>query len=672
MRQVALLYLLIITSGQLLAQSGKTNTKDSIRTIRLESVIFTHELADLSQKSLNGQRLQDGIETNLSNALDHIPGLFKIHEAGFPVVYRGMSGNRLRIERNGALRTGVVEQGYLTDDINPGAVGNIRVVRGIESTLHGSGAIGGVIRIDEPSFTSLKNGYGAYLAYGSNNSSKTAGLDLVRRNGQSGFRFAGRVNSTDDFLFGTGETAQNSAQSQNNLNLSLFRQNKSGTHQLNWSHSYSNGDTERPQGFQNNPFEFRKYRNNFTYQTNIESQAALQNGTTLKQNLWVVWLDTDQRLRNFNGDFSRLNVSENRSYQKQAFGYRAKLAIQPSLLLSVQLGADFTGSWLDQQSIRQDFISQIFDENTFSQSRVEQMGGLFGLAEYKLDKAVLGIALRADLASIGTREQQEGYSTLSGGLELTLTPENDLTNIISLTRKFRYPTQQESVGVLFGGRGTFFGNPDLKPEYGYQLEWTRVQKLNGNFDFAVSTWFALFENRIAEFFLGNNEFTYRNLSRARTMGLEARIDYSLPDTNLMTGTTLSLTGTFIQGDDLADEGLFDSGTPLTGIPPGRIRLSALHNRTVTKTLSLQAHANADYVLAYRRLPSGPIRQTFGAIETDAYFLADLGVKAIWQQGAGTITFGLNITNLTDAAYFPFGARIMGMGRNFTGFLRYSF
>lgn len=672
MRQAVLLCFFMIICSHVLAQSGENKQKDSIRTIRLESVIFTHELADLSQKNLNGQRLRDGVETNLSNALDHIPGLFKIHEAGFPVVYRGMSGNRLRIERNGALRTGVVEQGYLTDDINPGAVGNIRVVRGIESTLHGSGAIGGVIRIDEPTFGSLTNGYGTYLAYGSNNNSRTAGLDLSGRNNRSGFRFAGRINSTDDFQFGSGETALNSAQNQNSLNLSLFRRNKSRTHQLSWSHNYSSSETERPQGFQNNPFEFRKYRNRFTYQTNIASQAILKNGVVLKQNLWLLALDTDQKLRNFNGNFSQLNVSENRNYDKQALGYRAKLALQPSTMVNLQIGADYTGSWLDQQNIRQDFINQIFDENTFTQSRVEQMAGLFGLAEYKLKKAVLGVALRADLASIGTREQQENYSTLSGGLELTHTPKTDLTNIISLTRKFRYPTQQESVGVLFGGRGTFFGNPDLKPEYGYQLEWTRIQKINRNVDLALSTWFALFEKRIAEFFLGNNEFTYRNLSKARTMGLEARVDYSFPDTHLMRGTTLSLTGTFTQGDELADEGLFDSGTPLTGIPPARIRMSALHNRTVTKTLSLQAHVNVDYVLAYNRLPSGPIRQTFGAIETDAYMLADLGLKAIWQQEASAITFGLNITNLSDAAYFPFGARIMGMGRNFTGFLKYSF
>lgn len=672
MRQTLLFCFLIISWVRTEAQTERSEKTDSIRTIRLESVVFTHQLTDLSQKNLNGERLQDGVETNLSNALDHVPGIFKIHEAGFPIVYRGMSGNRLRIERNGALRTGVVEQGYLTDDINPGAVGTIRIVRGIESTLHGSGAIGGVIRIDAPSFGSFNNQTGMYTAYGSNNNSRTAGLDISRKSRQSGILLSGRSTGTDDFSFGSGETARNSAQNQNSLNLSLFRLNTSGTHQLTWSHSYSNSDTERPRGFQNNPFEFRKYRNRFTYQTNLASQAVLKNGAILKQNLWAVWLDTDQKLRSFNGDLSRLNVSENRNYQKQAFGYRGKLAMQPSPGLSLQIGGDFIGSWLDQENIRQDFINQIFDEQVFVQSRIEQMGGLFGLAEYKLNNLVLGVALRADLANIGTRKQQESYSTLSGGIELTFQPKAGLTNILSLTRKFRYPTQQESVGVLFGGRGTFFGNPDLKPEFGYQLEWTRIQKVNDRIDLAFSSWFALFENRIAEFFLGNNEFTYRNLDRARTMGLEGRIDYTLPSLNTQDGTVLSLTGSYTLGDDLGDEGIFDTGTPLTGIPAGRIRFSLLQNRKVSEKLSLQTHANLDYVLAYDRLPPGPIRQTFGAIETDAYWLADLGIKGVWQLRADRISLGINITNLTNTAYFPFGARIMGMGRNFTGFLKYSF
>lgn len=672
MRHAVFLCAFFILSSQVLAQSSGNNSKDSVKVITLESVIFTHQISDLSQRGLNGKQLQNGIETNLSNALDHIPGLFKIHEAGFPLVYRGMSGNRLRIERNGALRTGVVAQGYLTDDINPGNVGNIKVVKGIESTLFGSGAIGGVIQIEEPSFNSLINQYSTYLAYGSNNNGRTAGLEVSKKSELSGLRFAGRINNTDDFQFGNGETAQNSAQEQNNLSLSLFKLNSAKTHQLSWSTDYSNGKTERPQGFQNNPFEFRNYRNRFTFQTNLKSQAALKNGIILKQNLWLLLLETDQNLRNFNGDFSQLNVSENRNYQKQAFGYRGKLALQPTNNLTLQVGADFTGSWLDQTNIRQDFISQIFDENTFTQSRVEQMGGLFGLAEYKLKNAVLGFALRADLASIGTKEQKENYQTLSGGLELTHNKKDNFKNIISLTRKFRYPSQQESVGVLFGGRGTFLGNPDLKPEYGYQLEYTMIRKLNTFMDISVSSWFALFENRIAEFILGNNEFTYRNLNQARTMGLETRVDYRLPGGTLENTTILSLSGTITQGDELNDEGIFSTGTPLTGIPPARLRLSIQKTRLISKDFRLAASANVDYVLAYDRLPSGPIRQTFGVMETEGYWLADLNLIATWKLDKNAIEIGFNLTNLTDAAYFPFGARIMGMGRNLTGFLRYSF
>lgn len=673
MRQALLFCIALIVYSQGLAQSNGNNTQDSIKTITLPSVLFVQPLLDLTQQSLHGKRLQNGTQTNLSATLDHIPGVFKIHETGFPLVYRGQSGNRLRIERNGALRTGVVQQGYLSDDVNPGTIGRIRVVKGIESTLFGSGAIGGVIQIDDRDFGSLSNLKSVYLAHSGNNSSRTAGLSVTRKNERSGIRLDGRINRTDDFAYGGGEIATNSAQRQDNLSLALFRNSKNNRHQLTWRHSYSTSDIERPQGFQNNPFELRNYRNHYTYQTSLASQLILKTGAVLKQNLWAFWLDTDQDLRSFNGDFSRINVTENRSYQKQGFGYRGTIALQPVKDLTLQVGADFTGSWLDQQNIRQDFINQIFDENAFTQSRTERMAGLFGLGEYKLnDRAILGVALRADIATIGTALQSENHKALTGGLELTLGKKGLPKNVFSLSRKFRYPSQLESVGVLFGGRGTFFGNPDIQPEYSYQLEWSHIRKITGFMDVALSSWLALFDNRIAETFLGNNEFTYRNLNQARTMGLEARIDYHIPGSTIRRGTILSLTGSYTQGDDLENEGLFGTGTPLIGIPPVRLRLSSIHKTTALHNLSLQANLNIDYVLAYDRLPSVTIRQTFGVMETDAYWLANAGASIDWELNENHLRLGFDLTSLTDTSYFPFGARIRGMGRNLSAYLRFSF
>jgi outer membrane cobalamin receptor len=671
MRQ-AVFSIFILLCLQGLAQSGQDQKKDSISTITLESITITHSGASLSQQDLNGKDRQTGTETNLSNALDHLPGVFKIHEAGYPLVYRGMTANRLRIERNGTLRTGVVDQGYLTDDINPGTVGSIRVVRGIESTLFGSGAIGGVIQINETPFSQLSNSGSLYLSYGSNHGGTNLGADLSRKSELNGFRLAARTSNLGNFKFGNGETAENSEQDQKNLNLALFKRNKSNTHQLTVSANYSNSDTERPQGFQNNPFELRRYRNRYTSQVNIASQLAMKSGAVLKQNLWGLWLETDQEFRSFNGDFSALNVFENRNYDKSAFGYRGTLALQPRRNISLQLGADFIGSRLDQKNVRDDYISDNYGITSFEQKRTGQMAGVFGLAEYKFDKAILGLSLRADLATIGTGEQSEQFQALTGGLELTLGRNPELNNTFSFTRKFRYPSQLESVGVLFGGRGVFYGNPAIKPEFGYQLEWTQLRRLNNQLNWSLSGWLALFENRIAEFPLGNSEFTYRNLDQARTFGLEMRVDYSFPGADEYSVSTLSLSTTITQGDDLEGDGLFSKGTPLLGIPPGRVRLSSLHKTQLSQRATLKATGNLDYIFAYNRLPSGTIRQTFGVMETESYLLADLNLSLGYQFNKNTIDFGLNLTNLTNSAYFPFGARIMGMGRNFTVILRYSF
>lgn len=672
MRLAVFLSFSILICLEGLAQSGQDQKKDSISTITLESITIIHSTTPLSQQDLNGKNRQTGVETNLSNALDHLPGVFKIHEAGYPLVYRGMTANRLRIERNGTLRTGVVDQGYLTDDINPGTVGSIRVIRGIESTIFGSGGIGGVIQINETPFSQLSNHVSLYLSYGSNHRGTNLGADLSRKSDLTGFQLAVRTSNLGDFKFGNGQTAENSGQDQNNLNLALFRRNRLKTHQLTVSINHSNSDTERPQGFQNNPFELRRYRNRYTSQINIASQLAINSGTILKQNLWGLWLETDQEFRNFNGDFSMLNVFENRNYDKNAFGYRGTLALQPVRNIALQLGADFIGSRLDQENVRDDYIRDNFGVISFQQKRTEQMAGAFGLAEYKFDKAILGLSLRADFATIGTEDQSQQFQALTGGLELILGQNPGLNNTFSLTRKFRYPTQLESVGVLFGGRGIFYGNPDIKPEFGYQLEWTQLRKLNNQISWSLSGWLALFENRIAEFPLGNSEFTYRNLDQARTFGLEMRVDYSFPVGDEYSASTLSFSATFTRGDELEDEGIFSEGTPLLGIPPGRVRLSSLHKKQLSQKTTLKVSGNLDYVFAYNRLPSGTIRQTFGVMETESYLLADINLSLGYQLNKNTIDFGLNLTNLTNSAYFPFGARIMGMGRNFTVFLRYSF
>lgn len=668
MRRTLLLLLCMVSLHTTLAQgSGQS---DSLLVATDTVVVTVLGQTDMRQSSLNGRALLSGVQPELINALDHLPGVFKIHEAGYPLVYRGMTGNRLRIERNGALRTGFVSQGYLLEDVNPGNVEELSIVKGAKSVLYGSGGSGGVIKVNE---ISARNHHPnlAYLSYAHNGQSKTLGLRLSKKSQSFGWLLSGRIKDAANFNFSENQTAVNSARDQTSLKLSFYKESQSGNHHWTWNHDYSNGTIERPQGFQNNPFELRKYRNRYSYQTNLNLKSELGE-SRLEHNLWALFTENDQQYRSFNGDFTQLNVFENRNYTKQALGYRLNWRLPSNGKWQWELGADHISSVLDQRNVRDNFLNQVFDITTFTEKRQERMTGLFGLATLEKPDFSLDLSLRNDFAAIGSNDLAVNYYVITGGASLNWKAREHFKHTLSLNRQFRYPSQDESVGVVFGGRGTFRGNPDIKPEYSNQLEWSLLAKASHQWEIALNTWLAFFEDRISEVFLGNNEYTYRNQERARTYGGEARVDYRIPGLSAENQAYISLSGSFTIGDELTEEGWFSEGAPLLGIPPARLRLSAKWDKQVSNSFTLRSAFDIDHVFAYDRLPSGSIRQTFGTQETKAYILAGFNISGKLQLKKQSLEPGIRVTNLTDQAYFPFGARVMGMGRNVTGYLRFSF
>ena len=562
-----------------------------------------------------------------------------------------------------------MNQGYLVDDINPENIRNIKVIKGIERLLFGSGAIGGVIQIDE-SDASVSESNRAYLGYSSNNRGKTAGLVMNLHRDRLGIRFSGRRNDAENFRFPGGETSLNSAFDQNNLALSAYLSNVDGTTQSTWNHHYSDGLLERPQGFQNNPFELRSFRNAFTYQTDLKIKTKLSEVSNLEQRVWGLFLKTDQIRKNYNATFETLNNLMTRGYNKQAVGYKVNWHYSLNQRWKIRTGADVIGSWLEEQSSEQNFLTNMSNSG-ITANRIEKMIGLFTMAKYRLRNINFGAAIRGDLARIGDKDERLNFHALTGGLEFEWTASPKFRNSISFSRQFRYPSQAEAVGVVFGGRGTFFGNPEIKPEFSYQAEWNFIGYY-GQWEYYLESWFALFDNRITEVYLGGNEYTYENIDKARTYGLEGRITRQWSGLSGQDELKTSLSGSFIRGDELDNEGILSEGSPLIGIPSARLRLALGYKKIFTEKLSIASSLNLDRVSALNRLPDGLIPQTWGVIQTEPYWLVEIKLEATRHLGDNQLSVGFLITNLTNTNYFPFGARIMGMGRNISSFMRYSF
>ena len=109
---------------------------------------------------LAGEELSRRQRFTLGETLEALPGVASItagNQVGKPVI-RGLSGNQIQVLSNGI---GVDYQQYgerHVPNIDPFLAGRIEVVRGASSLLYGSGALGGAIDVQAPSFVFTPKG----------------------------------------------------------------------------------------------------------------------------------------------------------------------------------------------------------------------------------------------------------------------------------------------------------------------------------------------------------------------------------------------------------------------------------------------------------------------------------------------------------------------------------
>ncbi|MEL7146788.1 MAG: TonB-dependent receptor, partial [Bacteroidota bacterium] len=623
-----------------------------------------------------------GSSANIVNALDHFPGFFKVQNNNYSLVYRGFYGNRLRIEQNGSRRTGVTAAGgFFGEDINPENISRLRIINGIDKAIYGSGAMGGVLQMDEWK-TPTKNSTSFYQSFALNNLLRISGIKTTFAKNDRGLTVSLRTSHADDYRVPDGTKVGHSGYEQHSLSLSGFLRDQSGRHTVNIIQKASKGLWQRPMGFQNNPFELRSFRNRHHFQTDIRHLFNPGKNWQLRQQFSVQTMETDQIQRSFDATMEQLNVERTRTYLKSTQNYRIDTEMTSSSFWKVSFGMDGYRSVIDERlsenNLRNNFS---FDDEPLS-LREDLQGGLFALVRATHGKWQYRLATRFDLGAVESSEDSQNFSVITGGLEAGWQPLPLLSMNWSLGRFFRYPSQLEATGILFGGRGTFVGNPDIAPEYSYQLEW----QLSGRYSslsYQMSSWYTYLNDRISEVPLGNNTFTYENVENARNMGLELTLTQRFlinsgqsgspqTDGQRMTAIDVIFTGTGILGDQLS-EGLFSKKTdPLLGIPPNRWSLMLRYEKVFQSSVVLSTHSRLERVQRFDRLPEGFINQTFGAVTAPAYWLLNFGVDIEKQISSYRLHFGINGSNLTNSRYMPFGTRIQEIGRNIQINVRCSF
>ena len=609
----------------------------------------------------------DSLGPDVLRLLDRQPGVFAVLPNAYPLSYRGQHGVRLRVERNGARRAGVTNQGYLAEEIDPGEVAQIQVIRGIERAAYGSGGFGGVIRIEEHNGLQAVPSQ-AYLRYQTNGQGLRYGGRVYAPLGTWRLLASAQRQTQQNLTYPSGTPIENSALQSHNASLALARPDP--VHAFSWRQQFNSGWWQRPLGFQNNPNELRTYRNPYQYQTDVQWLHQTPKGYSLNHRVWGITLLAQQLYERYHGVTGALAYEETRDYHRTALGYRSTLEAPAQGPWHWRAGVD--AYWARQDDFRStyDLVSGQTNERVPQGRNLDFQAGGFAEATYRKARGWLKALLRADMARIGEAGQLPGFATLSGGMEGAWQFHPTHQWRTSLGRYFRYPTQQEAAGILYGGRGVFVGNPALVPEASYELE-TELQGQSGALHYALTGYAAYQTQRITEVLISADTFQYQNVDFARTWGLEAQVNYTFqPGWGAKDRLNSVLSGTAQWGDVLATTNPLGSPLePLVGVPPARLRGWLDYTTVLGPSLTLTTHAQADYVFAYTRIPERFINQIWAVQPADAYWLVASSASLQGYLKAWRWELTLAVENLTNATYYPLGTRIAGPGRSFNLSLR---
>jgi outer membrane cobalamin receptor len=598
---------------------------------------------------------------NFIRVVDQLPGIVQISETTFPLLIRGMYGNRIHVEKNGIVKTGIDQTGYMLEDIQPDDVAAVQLLHGARSIVYGSGSIGGVLLVQDKLFFG-KSDFGGFtrMSYATNNDERTLSARLSFSGDDNLIRLSGRYTKASNFCYPEKEEALNSSYTYNNLSGTLahrFR-NKST---LELATNYYSGSREKPVGFQNNPFDYRSFFDKYNVESSLRFSVFLNTTSNLRSNFWYNGLNTNQQQDSYNAGTGLLSYRTTRYSFKNSGGFSGAVHHVFNTHWTGQAGMDWFTDRLSQDIGYDDYVHHSTSLYRDYSKQKQDIGGIYLLAEYAKAKSTIGLSLRGDLGRLQKDSLSvRTYGFLSGGVDWEYSFAPWLINELSLSRHFRFPAPMEAIGTFYGGRGTFVGNPDIEPETCYNLEWN-IQGKAGALVYAFNAWSSLFFNRISEQMVFTNKYTYVNTSKARVCGMDASLSTSVGHEKKLGKLLVNMSVSYSIGDDVSQDGFFAKGSPLESIPPGRFR-SRITYQKAWKELACSVFMVFTHVSAYDRLPDSAVRKSWGQSNRPSYSLWDSGLNLRYHR----VNWGILVNNVFDNSYQPYGSYLKGMGQNIKG------
>lgn len=653
---------------------------EQLKDIVISASLYEQPLDKLSKSAaiIYNRQIADNMQSNMTDMLATTPGFTQVWEYHSPILLRGMNSKRLVIMKNGNRRIGTFPGGYFGQDMNIYDTKKVEIIKGPGSVIYGSGAISGIINIinHEP-FGDKGTNAKILSGYGSNNNEFLEVVRVCHKRENFGISINGKYRKTGNYVYGNGEIAENSDVEDQDFSLNTGCK-FSDKHEIIINANYHYGDWGKPRGFNGPTKEFTEIRNleerfhsaiNYTYSPkgfveSVKLNMYYDDGTRdyYKYKYSTVTglvssLDLVHYKDNYGGGqlFTILSLSENNKLTTGVDGYFFLLDNPTDII---------------------DYYNNTEGQLEGYKNAGQQNLGVFLNDEWELSekiRLITGIRFDAAMVNEGQASEQderdENRTAFSGNAGLVYSPKENMHLSLNLGRAFRMPTAEELFTEIISCKGTKVGNPDLQPEYSWNVDLGfRGFTAQRKFKYDI----ALFYNRMDDFI---NEapdtehegvdFTYKNTD-AKIMGSEISTSYRFenvfkPTNNLYAG----LGGAYVYGIDMFND---EDNAPLFGIPPlkitGELKYYGLLNRKWLTGYNIKVET--EYAAVQNRIaeiPEGTDGGPWGYIPSETHVVLNFYLGLNSNVLPGSPKFRLVVKNILNTDYQPFGSYIPAMGRN---------
>jgi len=587
--------ILVTAAGKVAADTSWTLEPVVVTATRSEQQLFDLPTAI---SLIDQERLRETSPGSPAEAIDRIAGV-SLEKAGSweasPII-RGLGSNRVLVlydgDRESNLWAGRMPLTPFVEMVN---VERIEVVKGPASALYGSDALGGVINIiSKDVLFSLQDELqqqGTFTSrFATVDRSWLTGYQLLAGGRGVGIRLAISGRKADDYRDGDGHRINNSQFENRNLDLKTH-------YQLNQQHRLGAeirinyiDDMGVPQKNQKAPWSHFDRFDSRSYKLNYRGE---QLGVIESLQVRAFGVDQDRIYKgNYPGE-TNYNLKNNR-IETTAMGTSIQTRLEPVGNHQTTLGVEFvregTDSW-EVQSIQRnsddslarrlifqpvpdaerDHLGIFVQDEVLIGSRLTLIAGgrydHFTARTKSIDFTDQRFDATGTMTSSTTErndfaDADDSAATFSLGLLYALTDQHHLT--ANLGRGFRAPDIFELYSTRGGGSQILLGNPDLKPEYAYNLDLgikTRYERFQWN----TSVFYNRVDDyidtvRLPEAFISNiPTYQYVNVRNAELYGFDG-------DAEIQLSQQLSLFAqlAYVVGRDRDSHDRLNSIPPLNG------------------------------------------------------------------------------------------------------------